>query len=80
MTFAAGYRGTELEDKLGIPVVCLSYGGADPFSEQVTASLRILGKILLILLIIAVIYLAGVITGILISQTPVIQNLTQFIP
>lgn len=42
--------------------------------------LRILGKILLILLIIAVIYLAGVITGILISQTPVIQNLTQFIP
>ncbi len=36
----------ELEDKLGIPVVCLSYGGADPFSEQVTASLRILGKIL----------------------------------
>lgn len=42
--------------------------------------LRILGKILIILLIIAVIYLAGVITGILISQTPVIQNLTQFIP
>lgn len=35
-----------LEKQLGIPVICLSYGGSDPFSEQVYTSLSLIGKII----------------------------------
>lgn len=34
-----------LAKRTGIPVVCLSYGGSDPFSEQVYQSLNLIGKI-----------------------------------
>lgn len=35
----------ELEKTVQIPVICLSYGGSDPFSEQVYKSLEIIGQV-----------------------------------
>lgn len=35
-----------LQNQVGAPVVCLSYGGSDPFSEQVYTSLSLIGKII----------------------------------
>ncbi len=34
-----------LEKTINIPVVCLSYGGSDPFSDQVYTSLSLIGQI-----------------------------------
>jgi iron complex transport system substrate-binding protein len=36
----------QLQEQTKIPVVCLSYGGSDPFSSQVKTSLTLMGKIL----------------------------------
>ncbi len=36
----------DLQKKTNVPVVCLSYGGADPFGEKFAESLRIMGRIL----------------------------------
>ncbi len=36
----------QLQNQIHIPVVCLSYGGSDPFSEQVYTSLSLIGKII----------------------------------
>lgn len=34
-----------LQDRIGVPVVCFSYGGSDPFSDSVYTSLELMGKI-----------------------------------
>ena len=36
----------KLQSDTSIPVVCLSYGGADPFSAKITQSLTLIGKVM----------------------------------